>query len=285
MQIKESSIPARLILPLLFFLLLSTASEAKADGMIFLPESHHPRYQTHGLFIDNQTSILYRDGGKAWGSVAAAFALFGTENGTNTSQLVVGASVNTAFRLEGGLSPETADARFDLAWETFLHHDWLVSAGYEHISGHINDSVLPEDRSLIPLDLGIDLFFARMIYDGNDFLRPGITIATLMNESDPKSKALRGNAFAEIFPWGHPPASRGPTPYLSLGVEEYGHNVEQTSFNAQVGVAFGNIRGTKSGAALRTVLGFYTGQDPRLKNYYIKDSHVSFAYLGIILDL
>jgi hypothetical protein len=257
----------------------------RADEIVLLPESHHLQYLTSGLFIDNQTSILYRDGGKAWGAIAASFALLGTEGAPSTSQLVVTASVNTAFRLDSGLSPETADARFDLAWDTFLGRDWLMSAGYRHESGHINDSVLPQDQGLIALDLGLDSFFGRFIYSGNTFFRPGFTVETLISEGDPRSKALQANAFAEFFPWGHLPGSRAATPFLALGIEEYGHNVEQTSFHAQLGAYFGNHREPKQSSALRAVVGFYSGQDPRLKYYYFEDRHSTFVYSGLMFDL
>jgi hypothetical protein len=271
-----------LVTTAVFFFLDSLGHGAELE---FLPESHHQRYQTYGLFIDNQTSLIYRDGGRAWAAVAATVALLGRKTPESSSQLVASASVNTAFRIDDGLNPETADARVDLTWDTSLAGDWLISAGYNHTSGHISDGVLAEDQSLSPLDVGIDSLPVRVIYNGNEFLRPGITLKVLIFPSDPRSKLVSGNEFFEFYPWGHTKDTTRGTPYLAIGFEEYGHDRIELSFHGQLGAYFGNHRDSKRASSLRAVLGVYTGQDPRLKFYYGRNNRVTFGYLGLMMDL
>ncbi len=265
------------------FLILGPVRSSAA--MKLLPESHHQRYQTYGLFIDNQTTLIYRDGGKAWGALASTVALFGREESGETSQFVLSASVNTAFRLADALSPETADARVDLTWDTSLGEEWLLSAGYSHSSGHVNDDVLPEDRGLMTLNVGIDSIPIRLIYDGNEFYRPGVTLKPLISVSEPHSKGFQANAFFEWFPWGHSKRLDHATPYLALGLEEYGRDSVQTGFHAQAGAYFGNHREANRASAMRLMVGFYSGQDPRLKYFYYKGSRTTFGYAGMMFDL
>ncbi|MBC7385528.1 MAG: hypothetical protein H7301_05095 [Cryobacterium sp.] len=263
---------------------LAAPLNSRGADTTFLPESHHQRYQTYGLFIDNQTTLIYRNAGRAWGALGATFALLGRGQGVEASQLVVSASVNTAFRLEDGLSPETADARVEITWDTRLSPEWLLSFGFSHASGHVNDSALPQDLDLLPLNLGVDAFPIRVIYDGSEFFRPGFTLKPLF-ESEPKSKFFQGNQFLEWYPWGRAKSYSVPTPYFAFGLEEYGHNSLEVSLHSQVGVYFGNHRDPKRFNSLRCTAGFYSGPDPRLKYYYYKDTHVTFGYLGIMLDI
>lgn len=261
-------------------LLLLKASPAFA--WVFLPESKHQRFQTYGLFIDDQTTLIQQSGSRAWGALGTSIALLALEEGSESSQLVLTASVNTAFRLGESLDPETADARVSLKWEVALSPDWLLSIGFNHASGHVNDDVI--DKDLETLNVGVETFPFRLIYQGNPYFRPGLTFQPLFG-SEPKTKAIQANQFLEIFPWGVASDYRRATPFVAFGVEEFGHNRIDLSGHIQMGMFFGNHTREKHFNSLRVVLGGYTGQDPRLKYYYYKDTRAKFVYAGFMFDI
>ncbi len=282
MPTKPQFIAHKVLLGILLTLGGLPVLPTQAFAFEFLPESGHQRFQTFGLFIEDQTTLIQQSGSRAWGALGTSIALFGLGSDTSSSQFVLTASVNTAFRLSQSLDPETADARVSLKWETALSSDWLLSFGFSHASGHVNDDVI--DKDLEALNVGIETFPLRIIYTGSEHFRPGLTFQPLFG-SEPKTKGVQANQFLEIYPWGTSSEFRRGTPYLALGVEEYGHNKIDLSGHAQIGAYFGNHVQNKRFNSLRIVLGGYSGQDPRLKYYYYKDTRAKFAYAGLMFDI
>lgn len=260
----------------------TSSSMARAET-VFLPESHHQQYESFGLFIDNQTEILYRNAGRAWASLGISAALFQIDTASSSGQVVIESSVNTAFRLSDGLSPETADARIALLWESRISRDWLWSIGYNHASGHVNDDSL-DGGELAPLNVGIESIPVRFIYQGSPYFRPGFTLQPVYG-SEPSVKTFQSNEFIEIFPSRHSDKPKRGTPYIALGSEQYGRNSLEASGHFQIGVYFGNHIKAVHETGLRLCVGGYTGPDPRLKYYYYKNTHAQFIYAGAILDL
>ncbi len=270
----------RTILILMFFF----QSLPSRSAVLLLPETTHQRFLTYGLFVDNQSSLLFRDSGKAFGSLAGSIALVSFEGLKGKPQIVLTGSVHSAFRLaDGAFNSETADSRMSLLWDTELSSDWLLSLGFSHASGHVSDDVL--DLDLLPLDVGIETFPIRIVYQGSSFFRFGITFQPTYAASAPPSKMFQANEFFEWFPYGDSGDYHRFTPYLALGFEQFGHNEIDLSAHAQLGAYLGNHRDAKYFTSLRAVLGAYTGPDPRLKYYYYKDKTARFIYFGLMFDL
>src|SRR3954465_2788300 len=73
---------------------------ARAD-LIVLPESRHQQYSTYGLFVENQSAMLQRTGGRAWAAIGNNIALFEFPEMKHSPQLVLAASANASFRVIG----------------------------------------------------------------------------------------------------------------------------------------------------------------------------------------
>ena len=253
---------------------------SKADNE-WLPPSQHSLYEQFGLFIDNQTSILYRNGGKAWGALGASIVPWGSAQLDQPGQLVIIGSVNTAFRLENALSPETADARISVLWETQINPEFLLSFGYHHASGHVNDDVL--DQSLMSLPVGVDNLPLKLIYKKSSLFRLGVTFSPRLG-SDPASKWIQASQTLEIFPFGQADHVHKPIPYLAMGFEELGQAEWGVTKHIQAGIYVGNHLFPGPTKVVRFCLGYFLGPDPRMKYYYYRATQVEFAYIGFMIN-
>ena len=102
--------------------------------------------------------------------------------------------------------------------------------------------------------------------------------------SDPGMVAFGAEQFVEWFPYGE----SGPhsfSPYLSAGTEEWGRHAIRLTSHVQVGFSAGNHFSPNKTSSLRVVLGYFNGNDPRLKYYQFKDSRVNFFYGGLAFDI
>jgi hypothetical protein len=88
----------------------------------------------------------------------------------------------------------------------------------------------------------------------------------------------------EWFPWKAASNPTTATPFLALGLEEYGvHHIDPT-LQAQIGIYLGNHFREQYHPTLRFVIGGYTGADPRMKYAAIKLSKVNFIYAGAMFN-
>lgn len=164
-QLVRRKITHLLIVLTLVSLSSNTPVQAEAIGVTILPESHHQQYSTFGLFIDGQSTLIYRTISRAWAGLGIGVPLLGFGPSELQPQLILTGNVNTALRLESGgeFNSETADSRQGLTFEYPLHPDLRFSIGLVHASGHASDNVLELD--LIPYDLGQDSMPMRVVYD------------------------------------------------------------------------------------------------------------------------
>ncbi len=272
----------RVLLGLLFLLLFTRETSAEVS---ILPESRHEQYRTYGLFIDQQSALLFKSSGKAWGSIGGAITLLEFPDLKYKPQLTVHGSANAAFTINGAgdtLLTETIDARAGLSADLEFTPDWRGSVMWTHQSGHISDNV--PDRDLIGSNLGNEVIALRLIHDIERRFRLGGSLRAVVS-ADPGMIVLGGEQFLEWFPEQYPDSSHQFTPFFAFGTEEYGRQNMEFSWNAQVGLSAGNHFFPKKVSALRVVLGYYHGVDPRLKYYEFKNARSSFAYSGLMFEI
>jgi hypothetical protein len=271
---------------LIGLLALPGVQAARADWVL-LPESRDHQFRTFGLFIDSQSSLLLRDSARAWGSIAGNFALLEATGLPGSPQLVLFGSANSGFRLNpdsSGVFTETIDARIGLMSEWRLSGEDRLAVGWMHQSGHASDEI--PDRELFGTNLGNEELLARYVRDLSS-LRAGGTLKPFVS-SDPGIQTFAADQFVEWFFLGRAEGERGastPTPYLALGIEEYGHNRVQLSGNAQLGAYLGSHFSERHHTSLRMALGLYDGVDPRLKYAQFRDRRARFFYFGLMFDL
>lgn len=270
------------ILSLLMFLIWIPSIKAE---IVFLPESRHQQYRTYGLFIDQQSSLMLRDSGKAWGALGGAITLAELTTCEYKPQLTAHGSANAAMVINSAgntLLTQTIDARVGLSADFEFTPEWRGTLIWTHQSGHISDNV--PDADLIGSNLGNEILTLRFIRDIDQRWRIGAGIRAAV-ASDPGMQGLGGEQFVEWFPYQFSDNPHHLNPYISLGTEEYGRAHEELSFNAQVGLAAGNHFLPKKFSALRLVLGYYNGIDPRLKYFQFKRLRSEFGYAGLMFDI
>lgn len=252
---------------------------------ILLPESRHQQFQTYGLFMDQQSMLVFRFGRRAWGSLGGALALYEKPDWKYKPQLVVHGSATAAFRFNekfDTLLTETVDARVGLAVDLTLSEAWLLSLGWTHMSGHISDDVL--DRDLIGSNLGNESLWARAIRIVNPKLRIGGTLKPVVG-SEPKMKFFAADQFIEYFPWGVSENFQDWNPFVAGSLEEYGPDKVDLTYHLQLGWFAGNHTFAKKHSSIRTVAGYYHGIDPRLKYAQFKYRRTDFFYAGLMFDI
>ena len=267
----------------LIFILIKT-TPVKAD-VIFLPESRHQQYRTYGLFIDQQSSVLFRNSGKAWGSLGGAIGIAEFTGIDFKPQLTLHGSANTGFSINSKgdtLLTETIDARIGLSADFEFTSEWRGTLIWTHQSGHISDNV--PDLDLIGSNLGNEILTFRFIRDIDQRWRLGAGLRTVVS-SDPGMQGLGGEQFIEWFPNQFSENSHNLNPFIALGTEEYGRSHVELSFNAQVGLAAGNHFLPKKISSLRLVMGYYNGVDPRLKYFQFKRVRSEFGYAGLMFEI
>jgi hypothetical protein len=273
-----------MIRKLSWVVLLALAGTVPARAALtFFPDSHDQQFHTYGLYIDNQSDLLVLDSKRAWGALAGAFAILENDSWGHP-QLVLGASANAAFRFNAQVNTlltETIDARVGLALQFSPEKDFRFMLGWQHQSGHIADNV--PDPSLIGSNLGNEIFYGRVVKDFEDRWRVGGELKPFVG-TDPAMKAFGADQFAEWFPWGVAGSRRQASPFLAGGLEQYGRDFIQLCGNVQAGVVFGNHFKAEHEPTLRAVLGYYWGNDPRLKFYEFDHQHSDFAYTGLEVE-
>ncbi len=268
---------------LTIFLLASPA--LAAESVTMLPASHHQQFLTYGLFIEEGTGLVLRDGGRAWAGLGASIALVEVTAWAWKPQLVLSGTVNASFRAKNGVFDfltETFDGRFGFAVEFSPRPDFRFSVGLSHASGHAADGVANKD--VIPPNLGDDSFVVRAVYDAGTRFRVGATLKPLI-DADPPSQSLAAEQFFEWFPLGIHEAERGGTWYVAGGLDESGTQKVDLSWHVQTGFYFGTHLTPEHRPTVRLVLGYYDGWDPRLKYAQFKLLRAHFPYAGIILNL
>src|SRR5262249_17828519 len=157
------------------------------------------------------------------------------------------------------------------------------SLGFSHFSGHAADGVL--DEKLAPPDMGDNLLTLRAVHDIGDQFRFGLTLKPFLF-SNPSMVWVSADEFAEWFPLGA--AARRPgrgSPFLALGLGEAGLEKLEMTYHVQAGLQFGSHFGPEHGQAMRLVVGYYHGVDPRLKYATFLNSKWEFGYLGLMFSL
>lgn len=268
-----------LILAALLFALPSLADVS------WLPASHHHQYLTHGLFIDEQTTLVARDGGRAWGGFGGSFALAEAELLGTRPQLVLSGNIDTSFRVLNGpldLRAETFDVRLAATVDVPLAPNLRAFVGFLHLSGHAADGLF--DTTLFPAAGGSDQLFARLVFDGGDRFRIGLSARPVLRSS-PGASFLDANQFAEWFPFGARDSATQATPYVAVGLEEYGTDGVELTWHVQGGVYWGNHLRADHAPMVRFVVGYYDGADPRIKISRLAGGRAHFPYLGFMLHI
>ena len=279
-----------LFIPFLWIGLVSLNARAE---LTVLPDSRHQLFQTFGLFIDEQSSLIYLSGGRAWGGLGGTLGLLGIDSLPFHPQLIAHGSSQAAFRFNqrvDTLLTETVDARVGLALDLELGDELRASLKWTHYSGHISDNV--PDPELIGSNLGDESLGIRIVKDCKGHARMGGTLRPFVG-SEPGLKAFAADQFIEWW-WG---GTNGDgkadetllahhfTPYLAAGLEEYGREKVELSEHIQGGFFVGSHLSGVKRPSLRVTLGYYSGIDPRLKYFQFKNSKSNFAYLGVMFDL
>ena len=250
-----------------------------------VPESRDQQYRTYGLLIDQQATLVMRTAGRAWGGLGGEIALIEADHLPFKPQLVLHGSASAAFRLNernDTFLTETDDARVGLAIHGEFSPGTRATLAWMHQSGHISDNVL--DADLIGPNLGNEIISYRMIHDVDRSFRFGGTLRAYVG-ADPGMKALGFDQFGEWFPTGVPTDYHQGAPYLAASFEQYGRNHLDFSSNYQLGYMVGNHFDPVKHTSMRAVLGYYQGNDPRLKYYQFKTSRVQFGYLGLMFEI
>lgn len=274
------------LVSILFLLRFLPSAEA---GWMLLPDSRYQQYLTYGLFIDQQSTLILRSGGRAWGALAGSLGLLEFSGWDSRPQLVAQASANTSFRWNerrDTLLTETVDARVGLSVLWTLDPDTRIVTGWSHQSGHISDNV--EDPGLIGPNLGNEILYVRWVLDLPEsvgFWRVGGTLKPFIG-SEPGMKAFASDQFLEWSPWGITETSQKPTFYFAVGLEELGVDQIRLNSHFQMGLWTGNHGKRMEGrSTARLALGFYHGMDPRMKYAQFQLSRVRFAYFGLMFEL
>lgn len=273
-----------LLKTLFIFFCLMMPIFARAEWVV-LPESKHQLFETFGLYIDEQSMILLRDSGRAWAAIGGSLGLLGNEELPLKPQLVIHGSANAAFQINqrgDTLLTQTVDARLGLAIDLQFDESFRGNVTWTHQSGHVADNV--PDLDLFGSNLGNEIIDFRVVKDLQSKIRVGGGIRPTVG-SDPGMIVFGEEQFVEYFPFEEGANPHEFKPYIACGFEEYGRGTIQFSSNFQIGYAAGSHFRKERHSSLRAVLGYYTGNDPRLKYYQFKHSRLGFAYAGLAFDL
>lgn len=275
-----------LLLAAALLVLTFTSSAARADWEL-LPKNSHQLYETYGLFIDNQTTLVAYGESRYWGGIGGSFALFGNPDSPAHPQVVIIASVNAAMIMTdtGRIYSDAIDVRVGAAYEFAINPMMRLSLGAIHYSGHVADGVVDANLLDVNDNLGDNMLFARFVYDLGPYARLGGTFIPVIH-GGPDMNFFGANEFAEFFPWGGNDDSQKPSPYVAVGLQQGGtsqYGIVNT-LNVQIGAYFGNHFSNEFKPTLRPVLGFYTGADPRLKYFQFENKSATFFYAGVMFD-
>lgn len=268
-------------IPFLSFLLLCTG----AFGFTGLPPTRHHQFLNLATLTEEKTGIVMREGGRAWGGIAANVSLVELSEFSFKPQLVLYGIVDVSFRSNTwafDFLTETFDARFGMAWESVVDESLRFSVGLLHYSGHTADSVL--NPELVPPNMGDDVILGRVVYDYGKTLRLGLTLRPAIN-SDPRKQFFGAEQFVEWFPWGGNESATSPSPFLAAALEEDGPRKIELNYHIQAGVHLGNHFSEAGRQSMRVVIGYYDGLDPRLKYGRIKQTRSHFVFAGLWFNI
>jgi hypothetical protein len=133
-------------------------------------------------------------------------------------------------------------------------------------------------------NLGNEQLWIRAIHDIDGDFRLGATLKPYVG-SEPKMKPFAADQFFEWFPWGTPSSYKRGVPYVAIGLDEEGVEKVYLTYQAQLGVYWGNHMRREKHQTIRAVAGYYRGIDPRLKYAQFLLGRADFGYVGAMFDL
>jgi len=256
---------------LFLFSFFSTAvTVAKAEPQI-LPENAYrdPTISTT-IFEDPYTGFLFRDDNRVVGNIATNIPLLSFNEGKD--QIFLQASVESSLRDAGvTLYAETLDMRIGMNWTHPLADHWWVTAGLQHMSGHVMDDVI--EKSLIPLNMGIDEIPFRLVYRDKNGIKSGLHLSLDTGRSDPASRFVAGGVFGE-YHFSHDEAGDG----FYVGTNLY------FAENLNIGLS----TTTEAGYVyhrMHCLLGYHSGADPRLKQEMFLGTTAYFWFAGFRYEI
>jgi hypothetical protein len=265
-----------------------TAAPRAQAAWTFFPESDNQRYRTFGLFFDQQSTAVNYGAARFWGALGGNTALVGDPDSDAHPQLVVTATANAALHYNESFRiwTDTIDARVGFSYQMELNPQLRFSVGFIHDSGHAVDGMATQDLAeLYEPTLGQESLPIRFIYDLDRQFRFGVTLKPFLR-AFPEMERFAAEEFAEWFPWSASDDRKTANPYIALGLDHRGPKGQlKHTLNAQIGVYWGNHFDRGFRQTIRTVVGYYTGADPRLKYFEFRAATLSYAYLGLMFDI
>lgn len=267
-----------------FALLMLLFSYSRAE-VLFNAESNHKLFQSYGLFFDPKISLIFRGDSRQVAEFGGSGSIFESESWGYRSQLIVHASATSNYHYlnnESTIHVETNDARVGLAWDVFIDDSQRFAFIWTHQSGHVSDNI--EDISLIGPDLGNEIFDFRYVKDiGRQFrLGAGFRPAVI---SGPQMQFFGSHEFLEWYPKEVPMDPHKFTPFIAVGLEQYGLKSVSLHGHLQMGLVAGAHFGNLSPQSTRVVVGYYNGGDTRMKYFQFQNTRSEFGYFGLILEL
>ncbi len=259
-------------------------SNASAD-VKFNVESSHKLLQSYGLFFDPKISLILRGDSREVAEFGGSGSILETDSWGYKAQLIIHASATSNYHYLGDESTihvETTDARVGLSWDVFLDDSRRLALIWTHQSGHVSDNI--EDPGLIGPDLGNEIFDFRYIYDIGRKIRMGAGFRPAAI-STPRMRFLGAHEFFEWYPDEVPMDPHKFTPFVALGIEQYGLDRIALHGHLQLGYVAGAHLGNLSPQSTRIVLGYYNGADIRMKYFQFRNTRNEFGYFGLILEL
>ncbi len=271
-------------LAVLITLFISSVAFAK---LVINPQSDFGQYESYGLFFDPQSELYGRSGGNAWGALGGAVALLGFPDLKYPGQLVIHGSANASYRLQdaNGMTEtkfETIDARVGLSYDMEFTKTWRMAIIWTHESGHISDNIA--DPSLMYVDVGNESLDMRVVHDIDRRWRLGAGLKPYFM-SHPNMKFLWAEQFAEWYPLGASPTPQQIRPYFAASLVEGGVKDMNMTVNVQAGFAAADHFSEGHTQGMRALIGYYNGNDPRMKYLQYKCATQQFAYAGLAFDL
>ncbi len=257
-------------------------------GWELLPESHHQLYDAWGNFVDQQASLLNYGQARLWTGLGGTIPIFGDSDSEHSPTIVIHASANAGLHYNDNFRiwTETLDVRLGFAFEWEFNDQLRFSIGLTHNSAHTADGISEFDLDLVEPSVGQEFIPVRIVYDLDKQFRIAATLKPFIR-SYPSVHAIWFDQSVEYFPWGALDLSHRLSPYIALGLDESGmaDYSYKITYHAQIGAYVGNHFSKTHHQTIRTVLGYYSGYDPRLKYFELKNASQQFAYLGVMFDL
>ncbi len=251
----------------------------------FNAESNHKLLQSYGLFFDPKISLIFRGDSREVAEFGGSGSILESDSWGYKAQLIIHASATSNYHYlddQSTIHVETTDARVGLAWDVFLDDSSRLAFIWTHQSGHVSDNI--EDPGLIGPDLGNEIFDFRYVYDIGRKIRMGAGFRPAV-VSTPRMRFLGAHEFFEWYPDEVPTDPHKFTPFVALGLEQYGLDRIALHGHLQIGYVAGAHLGNISPQSTRIVIGYYNGADTRMKYFQFRNTRNEFGYFGLILEL